>query len=76
MLEDVAVEHPHSARLVLHDEAHGVDPAWIARRMHPKITRAKAAAALSTLLALGLLARDDDGGVKQGEPLVSTRLET
>lgn len=52
------------------------DPAWIARRMHPKVTRAEAAEALSTLLALGLLVRDEKGRVKQGEPLVSTGPET
>jgi uncharacterized protein (TIGR02147 family) len=52
------------------------DPTWIARRMFPKITTAQAAEALSTLLELGLLVRDPQGSVKQGEPLVSTGPET
>jgi uncharacterized protein (TIGR02147 family) len=51
------------------------DPAWIARRMLPKITSAQAAEALNTLLALGLLVREK-GRVKQGEPLLSTGPET
>jgi len=51
------------------------DPGWIARRMFPRITKAEAAEAVSTLLALGLLVREK-GKVKQGEPLVSTGPET
>jgi len=52
------------------------EPAWIARRMYPRITSAQAAEALSILLELGLLVRDAGGRVKQGEPLVSTGAET
>jgi uncharacterized protein (TIGR02147 family) len=52
------------------------DPAWISRRMLPRITRAEAAEALDTLLELKLLVRDGKGKVKQNEPLVSTGPET
>ena len=52
------------------------DPAWIARRMLPKITRAEAEEALKILLELKLLVRDGKGRVKQNEPLVSTGPET
>jgi uncharacterized protein (TIGR02147 family) len=52
------------------------DPAWIAERMLPTITRAEAAQALATLLELGLLVRDAKGKVRQNEPLVSTGPET
>ncbi|MBO6935450.1 MAG: TIGR02147 family protein [Deltaproteobacteria bacterium] len=48
------------------------DPEWIASRLRPPIPRADAARALDTLLELGLLVRDDDGHVRQGEPIVST----
>jgi uncharacterized protein (TIGR02147 family) len=48
------------------------DPEWIARTLVPEITRAQAEKALETLLALGLLVKRDDGGVAQGEALVST----
>ena len=51
------------------------DPGWIARRMFTPITKAEAAEALSTLLALKLLVREK-GKIKQGEPLVSTGPET
>jgi uncharacterized protein (TIGR02147 family) len=48
------------------------DPAWIAERLRPPIPRKDAARALDTLLELGLLVREDDGSVHQGEPIVST----
>lgn len=51
------------------------EPAWIARRMCPRITTAQAAEALRALLELGLLV-SDGARVKQGEPLVSTGAET
>ena len=52
------------------------DPGWISRRLLPRITRAEAQHALQTLLALGLLVRDAEGAVRQGEALVSTGPET
>lgn len=48
------------------------DPAWIAARLRPRITKREAKRALETLLELGLLSRDEQGGVAQAEPLVST----
>jgi len=39
------------------------DPTWIARHMRPRITVAKARAALSTLHELGMVRVDDDGSV-------------
>jgi uncharacterized protein (TIGR02147 family) len=52
------------------------DPAWVARALLPSITKAEAAAGLQTLIELGLLVRDPEGRVVQGEPLVSTGSET
>jgi uncharacterized protein (TIGR02147 family) len=52
------------------------DPAWIARTLLPNITPAQATEALDTLLQLGLLVRDSDGALCQGEALVSTGPET
>lgn len=52
------------------------DPGWIARTLLPPITRAEAEHAMRTLLELGLVVRDDDGAVHQGEALVSTGPET
>lgn len=49
------------------------DPAWIASLMWPAITRIEAQRALDVLVELGLLVREADGRVHQGErPLVST----
>ena len=53
------------------------DPDWIAATLSPPITRAEAKKALAALLELGLLVREPDGRVHQGEtPLVSTGAET
>jgi len=52
------------------------DPEWIARTLLPPITKAEADKALSTLLELGLLVRDDDGRVHQGDAVISTGPET
>jgi uncharacterized protein (TIGR02147 family) len=52
------------------------DPAWIAQMMTPPITQAEAQRALDTLLELGLLVRDEQGEIQQGEALVSTGPET
>ncbi len=48
------------------------DPTWIAKSLLPNITPAEAAEALQTLLALGLLVRTPEGGLEQGDLLVST----
>lgn len=50
--------------------------AWVAPRLRPAIAIADAARALDTLFALGLLVRDEDGRVVQGEALVTTGPET
>ena len=52
------------------------DPAWIARTLVPQISKTDAKKALDTLLELGMLVRNDDDDVRQGEPLVSTGPET
>lgn len=52
------------------------DPGWIASRLLPRISRQEAQRALETLLELGLLVRDGDGRVVQGDSLVSTGPET
>jgi uncharacterized protein (TIGR02147 family) len=51
------------------------DPAWIARTLWPSISIEQAQSALDTLLELGLLERDAQGDLKQGEPLLSTGAE-
>ncbi|MDB4987527.1 MAG: hypothetical protein JWN04_2705 [Myxococcaceae bacterium] len=48
------------------------DPTWIARALAPRISVAQAREALKTLVELGLLAANDDGHLRQSEPLVST----
>ena len=48
------------------------DPKWIAAQLRPRITKPAAARALKTLIALGLLARDTDGRLRQANPLVTT----
>lgn len=48
------------------------DPQWIARTLVPSITAEEASEALELLLKLGLLERTNDGGTKQGTPLVTT----
>ncbi len=52
------------------------DPSWIAERLWPPITKQEAASALDTLLALGLLVKEESGEIVQGEELVSTGPET
>ena len=53
-------------------EGFSEDPEWIARQLRPRITTAQARRALDVLVNLGLLERDDDGALVQGEPLLST----
>lgn len=48
------------------------DPKWIARTLMPRIAIDEAQLALSTLLQLGLLVRDEGGRVKQADALVTT----
>jgi uncharacterized protein (TIGR02147 family) len=52
------------------------DPAWIARRIRPRITEAEAERALRVLRELALLVESDDGKLVQAEALVSTGPET
>jgi uncharacterized protein (TIGR02147 family) len=51
------------------------DPAWVAARLLPPISAAEAGRALDTLFELGLLQRDPEGRVTQGEALVTTGSE-
>jgi uncharacterized protein (TIGR02147 family) len=48
------------------------DPKWIAGALQPPISLAQAKAALATLFELGLLVRDEEGCIKQADPLVTT----
>lgn len=52
------------------------EPAWIAKRMLPRITTSEAKGALDVLFELGLLLRTDEGRVVQGEPVLTTGAET
>jgi uncharacterized protein (TIGR02147 family) len=52
------------------------DPTWIAEQLLPAISRTQAARALETLMALGLLVRDEHGRLVQADVLVSTGPET
>jgi uncharacterized protein (TIGR02147 family) len=51
------------------------DPRWLAQSLVPPVSPEEAAHALRILLDLGLLVRDEQGGLKQGEHLVSTGAE-
>lgn len=52
------------------------DPKWIAQAMLPNISPKEARDALSTLEALGLLVRDDEGQLVPGEAVLTTGPET
>lgn len=52
------------------------DPGWIARQLVPAISKAEARRALTTLFALGLLERLEDGTVIQGQAVAATAPET
>jgi len=52
------------------------DAQWIASTLVPSISKSDAKRALATLFALGLLVKEEDGRVHQGEALVSTEAET
>jgi uncharacterized protein (TIGR02147 family) len=53
-------------------EAFVEDPAWIAQRLLPPISVSEAREALDSLLALGLIERDEDGTLRRTESTVST----
>lgn len=48
------------------------DPEWIAKQLRPSITAAQARAALELLIALGFVARHEDGSLRQVDQLIST----
>jgi uncharacterized protein (TIGR02147 family) len=48
------------------------DPKWIASMLEPAIAPRQAADALETLCRLGLLLRDEQGKLRQAQPLVTT----
>ncbi len=48
------------------------DPAWIARRLRPHVTKAEAKAALGLLLRLGLVVRGEDGRICLSDASVTT----
>lgn len=48
------------------------DPEWIARQLRPRITAPQARKAIAALVKLGVLERDAEGTLRQGEPLLST----
>lgn len=48
------------------------DAEWIAKQLRPSITAAQARAALELLVALGFVARDEDGSLRQVDQLIST----
>ncbi|MDD9945686.1 MAG: TIGR02147 family protein [Myxococcales bacterium] len=52
------------------------DPTWLAKQLVPPITPLEAKQALATLFELGLLVRDAQGSVSQGEPVAATPPET
>lgn len=67
----------HSAvrELIAHPDFTG-DPAWIAKRVHPRISTAQAGKSLDLLLRLGLIRRDaDTGRLYQAEAQLSTAPE-
>lgn len=51
------------------------DPAWIARRLQPRITASQARGALEALFTTGLLVRDEDGEILPGDPTFVTPVE-
>ena len=51
------------------------DPDWIAATLVPRIRTGEAKKAIEVLLSLGVLERDEEGNLLQGEPLLSTGAE-
>jgi uncharacterized protein (TIGR02147 family) len=67
--------HPAVRELAAHPRFTG-DPAWIARRLHPRISPAQAEKSLDLLLRLGLLSRDPETGKwLQADARISTAPE-
>ncbi len=67
--------HPAVRELATHPEGHG-NPAWIASRLHPRITTAQAEKSLELLEHLGFLTRDASTGEwQQSESRISTAPE-
>lgn len=50
-------------------EGFRADPAWLADTLNPPITVQQAEDAVATLLRLGMLVPDEDGGLRQGKDL-------
>lgn len=48
------------------------DPAWIAATLRPPIQPEEAERALETLLAIGMLVRDESGRLRQANPVMAT----
>lgn len=51
------------------------DPAWIAKRLQPRITPAEADSSLKLLMRLGFLVRDEKGRLRQRDAQLSTEDE-
>jgi uncharacterized protein (TIGR02147 family) len=51
------------------------DPEWIAARIYPPITAAEASRGINELLKFGLLERDTNGRLRQGNPSIATQDE-
>lgn len=67
--------HPAVRELVAHPDFNG-DPAWIAGRVHPRITPAQAERSLDLLQRLGMLKRDAASGrLAQADSQLSTAPE-
>ena len=49
-----------------------LDPAWVAKRLRPRISVAKAREALDSLLELGMISPTDDGGAEQTDQDIVT----
>lgn len=49
------------------------DPEWIASKIYPEITPAEAKKGIADLMQIGLLKRDANGRLVQGEPIVSSQ---
>lgn len=66
--------HPAVRELVKHRDFQG-DPAWIAEKVFPPITKRQASQSLELLLALGLIKRDGRGSFVQVDRAIATERE-
>lgn len=66
--------HPAVRELVAHPGFTG-DPAWIARRVHPRITAAQAEKSIDLLERLGMIRREPEGKWLQADAQISTAPE-